>query len=112
MFATQSAKIIHLENGCSVGKKTLYQIVAEGYHASEYINDSWLQILEDGDFGRLRPRYSTAKPFFCTLCECGFSTLSGLVQHAESPKCTQGTEYGLIAKMLQDISDALGPYYW
>ena len=43
--------LIHLENGCSVGRARLYQIASECFQSRFYVDGVWIDALQDGEYG-------------------------------------------------------------
>lgn len=41
--------------------------------------------------------------YFCPVCNCPFSKLSGLFQHVESPACERELDQGVIVTLQRDL---------
>lgn len=99
LFATHSAMMIHLENGCSTTIPELNRLARRCYQWKHYVEPEYERYLLD-DNSPPRPQ-----AFRCPGCKRTFSLLSSLVQHVESKSCSEGIYHGTgaIGKMLHFV---------
>ena len=129
MFATHSAMLIHLENGCTTTMRELDYHARQCFQWKKYVVIEYADWLEDGERDEIGEQYSSTYCYDCYKhfeipndlykhlkspahhpcvykcpgCDARFSVLSGLVQHVESGACDEeiyaGT--GAIGKLLR-----------